>query len=155
MCIGTLVLLIRASTFFNFFPDSETLLSHGVQGVSGGSLNKAGNLLRKMRLHHSLIFHRYCFMNHVKNNHISHQEGWCLPPSGPGQHPADGSPLFQHFQPLPANFNGWQPMAANLKQPPPPSPPLPPKTRLRQAPVPPPDWGTPGVAHHSRGPQLT
>ena len=62
MCIGTLVLLIRASTFFNFFPDSETLLSHGLQGVSGGSLSKAGNLLLKMRLHNSLIFHRYCFM---------------------------------------------------------------------------------------------
>ena len=57
-------------------------------------------------------------------------------------------------QTMPNNFNGCQPMPANVKQAPPASPPLPPKTRLRQAPLPPPDWGTPGVAQHLHDPTL-
>ena len=105
-----------------------------------------------------------------------HQEGWCLPPDdqiqeGPSPLFNSHQPTlsnFNSYQPAQSNFNvcqlpqanpnvfqpsastsnlnGRQPSATS-SQPPPASPPLPPKTRLRQAPVPPPDWGPPGGDH--------
>ena len=103
---------------------------------------------------------------------FSAQEGWCWPPDDGGQ----VAPAFNFgHQRFPNNPNGgssnqtqspsassnWPqtntftgPRSCNKQNLPPPrsthhpqaSPPLPPKTRLRQAPVPPPDWGSPGCA---------